>query len=112
MEKLFKTREEARKKIREWTAWGVAALVGAGVALSLSIIFLVAGISFILVGALAGLVGWGVSLLLPTLLPSRTLECPYCHSVNRVLPNVSEFSCSRCAHFLKVNELVGVREAA
>lgn len=112
MERVFRTREEARKKIQEWTSWGVASLVGAGVALSLSIIFLVAGVSFILLGIAVGLVGWGLSFLLPVILPSRAIECPHCRSINRVLPHVNEFACIKCAHFLKVSELAGVREAA
>ncbi|MBI2846774.1 MAG: hypothetical protein HYX82_02720 [Chloroflexi bacterium] len=97
MERFFRTKEEARKRIREWTAWAVAALIGVGVALSLSIIFLVGGVIFIAMGVAVGILGWGAAAVFPELLPYRRLRCPHCQKTSEVLPGVSSYECTKCA---------------
>lgn len=102
MLELFKTRDEIRGEIREWSNRIGAALVGIGLALAVSIIFLGAGAFAILLGIGVFIGGWVLSVAFPVFLPYRPVQCPNCRKINEVLGGVEEFECDQCASPLRV----------
>jgi hypothetical protein len=110
MKGVLPTKARLQRRIREWTGWTAAALLGGGVALSLSIIFLGPGIVLLAVGALVALGGWGASIFLPGLLPYRNLACPFCQRVSGVFLTSKSYQCDGCGRLLATEQALPVPE--
>ena len=94
------TRHAFQEKIREVGTWFAAALLGIGVAMSLTLVFLPGGMMFIFAGAALGTLTWGLSYLVPACFSYREITCPYCREVNHVLKGALEYNCDGCGHRL------------
>lgn len=105
------TKTRFRKQVREWTGWVAAALLGAGVALSISIIFLAPGVVLLGLGLAAIVLGVVVGELVPFLLPHRSLACPYCRHSNEVFNGSGAFLCDNCFRPVKLAEALPVPRA-
>jgi len=101
----MRTREGLKRRIQESTARLAATLAGAGVALSLSIIFAGPGIALLVVAAMIAALGWLIFYALANFLPYRELICPHCGTASGVLSWVREFECTGCLVGLAVDGL-------
>ena len=97
---LWSTRLEMEERLQEGAAWIAAAVVGVGVAFSLTIIFLSVGMKLILVGAALGASGWGLARLLPSFYKFHTICCPRCYTEHQVCHQTIKFSCTGCGKSL------------
>ncbi|MHB1126172.1 MAG: hypothetical protein ACYC2T_04325 [Bacillota bacterium] len=97
---MFSTKKEAEENIKEWTTWVAAAFFGVGVALTITFIFMPLGTRLILLGAAVGVIGWGLSYVVPHFLRYHTVMCPTCRTVNQVTYRAKEYQCNGCGRKL------------
>jgi hypothetical protein len=98
------TKGRFEKRVKEGSGWVAAALLGAGVALSLSIIFLAAGVALLALGVGVAMVGRLVTWVVPFIMPHRDMACPHCQQVSQVFGGSGTFRCDSCLRDISVHE--------
>ncbi len=98
---LGSTREEVEERLKEAAAWVTAGIVGIGVAVSLTIIFVSVGMKLILIGAAVGCFGWIGAKTFPLLLKYHVITCPKCATSHQVCYGAAIFYCSQCGKTLR-----------
>jgi len=98
---LGSTREEVEEKLKEAAAWVTAGIVGIGVAVSLTIIFVSVGMKLILLGAAVGCLSWTGAKTFPMLLKYHVIKCPKCATSHQVCYGAAIFYCSQCGKTLR-----------
>ncbi|MDP3061758.1 MAG: hypothetical protein Q8O40_00895 [Chloroflexota bacterium] len=104
------TQGRVAKAMRQWSAWAAAALLGAGVALSLTIMLLGPGVVLLIAGAAVGVVGRLLAPLVPALYPHRRLACTSCVAANGVYAGTVAFRCDSCGDIVQTREAKEVPE--
>ncbi|MBI2862651.1 MAG: hypothetical protein HYX89_07515 [Chloroflexi bacterium] len=95
-----KTKCDVERGIKEATGRAVAALLGGGVGLILSIVFLPAGVVIALLAVPVALAGWGAAWLICRMLRYQEVSCERCGRINLVRVGAESFSCSSCGRFV------------
>jgi len=96
MSSQFKTRGDVKREVKKVTWWVVAALLGVGVGLGVSVIFFPVGLAVASLAIPAALIGWSLSILLPRLYHYDEVACPRCERINFVREGVDSFDCDYC----------------
>jgi hypothetical protein len=102
------TKGRFEKRVKEVSGWIAAALIGGGIALSLSLIFLAPGVVLLALGVGVAVVGRLSVWVVPFIMPHRDLACPYCQQVSQVFSGNSTFRCDGCLRDLSVHEALPV----
>ncbi len=93
---VFRTKRQAEERIKEWSTWAASAVVGLGVAMCMTIVFLPSGTRLILAGTGIGVAGWVIGSIAPRFLTYNTVVCPRCRTSHEVFPRTIAFECEGC----------------
>lgn len=93
----LETRRQVAAGIARWSCRASCLLGAAGVAASLSLLFLPAGIALIALAAATLVVGLGASFLVPRALNARPLVCPLCGTTSWVSRERQWWHCDGCS---------------
>lgn len=105
---VMPTRGRFEKRVKEGSGWIAAALLGAGLALSLSIIFLAPGVALLALGVGVAAVGRMLVYAVSFVVPHRDLACPHCHYIAQVFTGSRSFCCDSCLRDITVAEAMPV----
>lgn len=97
---MLVTKKQVRAKVKEVSTWVAAAILGIGVALSISVVLMPVGIALVVLGSIVAVIGWLVSLISPMFFKYQSINCPYCREVSQVRLNAAEYNCDGCGHKL------------
>lgn len=105
---VLPTRGRFEKRVKEGSGWIAAALLGAGLALSLSLIFLAPGVVLLALGVGVAVVGRLLVWVVSFVVPHRDLACPHCYQVSQVFTGSGTFRCDGCLRDITVAEAIPV----
>jgi hypothetical protein len=95
------TRAQVKRRYTHLT-WVVSgSLFAAGLGLSLSLVFLGAGILLMAVSVLTALVGIGAATFVPRLMTFVPHPCPFCEGENQVLVSAGGYWCDSCGAYVR-----------
>ena len=104
------TKAQIRRRYIHLT-WVVSGtLFAAGLGLSLSLMFLAAGLLLMMLAAVAALVGAASVAFMPRILTFVPVLCPFCHQENQVLARAQGFWCDSCGTYVKCGLDYGIAE--
>ncbi len=95
------TKTQIRRRYTHLTWVVSASLFAAGVGLTLSLMFLGAGVLLIALAAVTALVGMGTVALMPRLMTFVPHPCPFCEEENQVLVSASGYWCDSCGAYVR-----------
>ncbi|TDA70139.1 MAG: hypothetical protein D9V47_02515 [Clostridia bacterium] len=101
---MYTTREHLQEGIKETSTWVAAAFIGAGVVMSITLVFMPLGMWLVIAGAGVFVMGYVLAWILPWMLRFHRVICPYCQGLNLVRANVREFCCWHCTRPVKVKK--------
>lgn len=97
------TRAQIKRRYTHLT-WVVSgSLLAAGLGLSLSLMFLGAGILLIALSMVTVLVGAGMVAVMPRLMTFVPHSCPFCEGENQVLGTADGYSCDSCGAYVRTS---------
>lgn len=90
------TKREAQENLLKVVACSTALVVGAGVALCLTLFYLSLGSRLILWGTGAGAAGWFLAIIIPAFGKYEEIQCPACLTRHQVSYHAGQFHCEYC----------------
>lgn len=101
---MYTTRDHMREGIKEVSTWVAAAFIGAGVIMSITLVFMPLGMWLVIGGAGIFVTGYALAGIVPMMLRFYQVICPYCQGINWVRPSASQFYCWHCTRPVKVKK--------
>lgn len=101
---MYTTRDHLQEGIKEVSTWVAAAFIGAGVIMSITLVFMPLGMWLVIGGAGIFIIGYALACIVPGMLRFYQVICPYCQGTNWVRPGAGKFYCWHCTRPAKVKK--------